>query len=58
MTVKFGEKWRDLRPPYVCGAKDPRKIPLDRCVSLGDLMATIERCKELDRLDAKKKRRK
>ena len=58
MAIKFGDKWRDLRPQYVCGMKDPRKVPLNQCVSLGDLMATIERCKELDRLDKKKGKKK
>jgi len=41
---------------YVCFQKDPRKIPLSECASLGDLMATIERCKELDRIDKKEKK--
>ncbi len=47
------------RSPYVCGARDPRKIPLNQCVSLGDLMATLQRCKELDERDkTKNKKRK
>ena len=41
-------------PSYVCGARDPRKIPLNQCVSLGDLMATLQRCKELDERDKMK----
>ena len=45
------------RTPYVCGARDPRKIPLDRCVSLGDLMATLQRCKELDEKDKMKNKK-
>ena len=40
---------------YVCFKKDPRKTPLDQCWSLGDLMATLQRCKELDEKDKKKK---
>lgn len=44
-------------PKYVFAAEDPRKIPLNQCASLGDLMATITRCKELDAKDRKKKRR-
>lgn len=32
--------------------KDPRTMPLDQCASLGDLMAHIEECKELDRQDS------
>lgn len=47
------------RSPYVYGARDPRKIPLNQCVSLGDLMATLQRCKELDERDkTKNKKRK
>ncbi len=42
---------------YVCGKKDPRKTPLNQCVSLGDLMATLQICEELDEKDKKKKRR-
>ena len=41
--------------PYVCFQKDPRKTPLNQCRSLGDLMATMQRCKELDEEDKKKK---
>ncbi len=41
-------------PSYVCGARDPRKIPLNQCVSLGDLMATLQRCEELDERDKMK----
>jgi hypothetical protein len=41
---------------YVCFEKDPRKIPLNQCASFGDLMATLERCKELDRKDKKDKK--
>ena len=43
--------------PYVCFKKDPRKTPLTQCRSLGDMMATIQRCKELDEKDKKKKRK-
>jgi hypothetical protein len=31
--------------------KDPRTKPLDQCWSLGHLMATIEECKSLDKLE-------
>ena len=55
--IKFGDKWRNCPERYVCTAKDPRKIPLNQCRSLGDLMATLERCKELDRIDKKKKKK-
>lgn len=48
----------DGKMPYVCGAKDPRKIPLNQCVSLGDLMATLEICRELDEEDKKKRKNK
>jgi len=57
MAVKFGDRWIDTRPRYVCGAKDPRKIPLNQCATLGDLMATLEICKELDELDEKKRKK-
>ena len=33
--------------------EDPRKVPLDSCWSLGQLMFTIEECKRLDREDKK-----
>ncbi len=42
--------------PYVFTQKDPRKTPLNQCRSLGDLMATMQRCKELDEEDKKKKK--
>ena len=45
----------DAPGKYVCGAEDPRKIPLHNCVSLGDLMATLQICKELDEKDKKDK---
>jgi len=56
--IKFGDKWRKCPNKYVCGAKDPRKIPLNQCASLGDLMATLERCRELDKQDRKKGKKK
>ncbi len=34
---------------YVWGMKDPRKVPLHQCASLGDMMATIEVSKKLDK---------
>ena len=40
-----------IRSHYVCTKKDPRKTPLNQCVSLGDLMATITKCKHLYELD-------
>ena len=43
---------------YVCFKKDPRKTPLNQCASLGDLMATIQRCKELDGKDKANGKRK
>ena len=43
--------------PYVGAQRDPRKTPLNQCVSLGDLMWTLQRCKELDEEDKKKKRK-
>ncbi len=43
--------------PYVWGKKDPRKTPLTECRSLGDMMATIQRCKELDEKDKKNKKK-
>lgn len=46
----------DGETPYVWGKKDPRKTPLSQCRSLGDMMATIEICKELDEEDKKKKK--
>lgn len=39
--------------PYVCLEEDPREIPLNKCVSFGDLMATIQKCKELDKKEKK-----
>jgi hypothetical protein len=36
---------------YVCLKDDPRKTPLNQCMSMGDLMATIQVCKELDKKD-------
>lgn len=48
----------NIRLPYVCGMKDPRKVPLNQCVSLGDMMATIQICKELDEKDKKRKKEK
>lgn len=40
---------------YVFTKKDPRNTPLNMCASLGDLMATLETCKELDKKDKRKK---
>ena len=45
----------DAPNKYVWGAEDPRKIPLHNCASLGDLMATLQICKELDEKDKKDK---
>ena len=33
---------------YVGAQEDPRGTPLNQCVSLGDLMWTLQRCMELD----------
>jgi hypothetical protein len=30
---------------------DPRKMPLNQCASLGDLMFHLQQCKELDKKD-------
>ena len=49
---------RNSPPEYVWTKKDPRNTPLNQCYSLGDLMMTIEKCKELDKRDRKKKRKK
>lgn len=38
----------DNKPTYVCFQEDPRKTPLMNCVSLGDLMYTLMKCRELD----------
>ncbi len=43
---------------YVCGKKDPRKTPFNQCDSLGDLMATMQICRELDEKDKVNDKRK
>ncbi len=40
---------------YVFTQEDPRKTPLNQCVSLGDLMATLQKCDKLDKRDKTKK---
>ncbi len=45
----------DNKPEYVCFQKDPRQTPLMNCVSMGDLMATLQKCKELDEKEGIKK---
>lgn len=39
---------KSTNPKYVSGQEDPRSTPLNQCVSLGDLMFTLQRCRELD----------
>lgn len=45
-----------ISPKYMFTEKDPRNIPLNQCASLGDLMATLEKCERLNKKDKRKKK--